>query len=872
MKTILLSLILNLTVTVCVAVNGITSITNTLTTNQRTNRIVITDGGAIYTGLSEGLMKYENGIWTKFDTANSAINSNNIYQLYKSNNGEVIIVNNIGISIFNGNTFIDYSYASLGLTPQINVVEKVQNNLWVGTNSGLYKYDGSTLTSYNVSNNMLFNDSVTQIKYWNNEIWVATKGGLTKINSSNTSYTYLKSNSALKQNYIYDIATFQNKLYIVYKADLADFLNVQFFDGTIFSQLNDVGMKTKIDSYNKFYRIKATPEGLILQDSYNGAFIYFNITKREIYSTGNLFAGLIYFEWHALSNSLALVWRAINVPMKLLNFNDFNCLECDGLPVNNKYIDINNVKAIMNNRGILNYRGPVNNSAPENPDYEFPKGSGSPSFLPNSLWLGNLDNNNNLHLAAQTYRQSGEDFWPGPINTSTGNTDTVTALAFDKVWKINRFDVEEFKWAFNLGYVQNGTYVVPEDIVDWPANGNSSVTQSLAPFFDKNSDGLYKPLQDGDFPIIRGDQMLYWIFNDKLSSHTESGGQNLGVEVHASVYAYQCNTFPANLQVINNTIFCNFEIINRSSNNYDNFIIGNFCDPDMQYLYDDYVASYPSLNLTYTYSKPESASVDPSYKGLKIGNTILNGPFAKPNDGIDNNNNGQIDEPNEKCLLSHAMIFKNDQSTMGNPSQPNHYYQYMQTLWKDNSPLTYGGNGYGGSAPTKFFFDGQPWDTTTWNCNEIADWRMVQTSGPVIFNAGDTINYEYAIVNYANPSMPWDNAAVFQDFYSDVQTIRNSYYQNNITSCLQLDLGMNNKQLTSEIKLFPNPAQHYFELQSNNEMINQVVIFDINGSLINQYQINNQHAQIDIQDLSQGIYFIQANSKSKSTYFKLIKQ
>jgi uncharacterized membrane protein len=76
----------------------------------------------------------------------------------------------------------------------------------------------------------------------------------------------------------------------------------------------------------------------------------------------------------------------------------------------------------------------------------------------------------------------------------------------------------------------------------------------------------------------------------------------------------------------------------------------------------------------------------------------------------------------------------------------------------------------------------------------------------------------------------------------------------------------------TNIKLFPNPAQHYFELQSNNEIINQVLIYDINGALINQYQINNQHILIDIQKLSAGIYFIQANCNSKTEHFKLIKQ
>jgi hypothetical protein len=87
-----------------------------------------------------------------------------------------------------------------------------------------------------------------------------------------------------------------------------------------------------------------------------------------------------------------------------------------------------------------------------------------------------------------------------------------------------------------------------------------------------------------------------------------------------------------------------------------------------------------------------------------------------------------------------------------------------------------------------------------------------------------------------------------------------------------LDLGVKQNKPASNITLFPNPAEQYFELQSNNEIIRQVLIYDINGALINQYQINNQHTQIDIQMLSAGIYFIQANCNSKTEHFKLIKQ
>jgi len=326
------------------------------------------------------------------------------------------------------------------------------------------------------------------------------------------------------------------------------------------------------------------------------------------------------------------------------------------------------------------------------------------------------------------------------------------------------------------------------------------------------------------------------------------------------------------LQVVNNTLFYNFDVINRSNLNYSNFYIGSWQDPDLQ-IYSAYaIASLPSSNLSYSYSLSQNLIVDSLYKGLKVGSMILNGPLAPQNDGVDNNNNGLIDETDEKCLLNYSMHFRNDQSIMGNPQTANHFYQYLQSKWKDNTSLTYGINGYGGTTPVKYAFDGQPWDTTTWNCMEQADWRMVQSAGPVSFLAGDTITFEYAFVNHKDLTLPWNLQSTFEDYFHDVETIRNLYNQGNIPSCISLDLGVKHNKPASNITLFPNPAAQYFELQSNNEIINQVLIYDINGALINQYQINNQHTRIDIQLLSPGVYFIQANFNSKTEHFKLIKQ
>src|SRR6056300_471993 len=49
--------------------------------------------------------------------------------------------------------------------------------------------------------------------------------------------------------------------------------------------------------------------------------------------------------------------------------------------------------------------------------YEVPKGGGKHSMFAGALWLGGLDEGNQLKLAAVTYRSRGVDYWPGPLST-----------------------------------------------------------------------------------------------------------------------------------------------------------------------------------------------------------------------------------------------------------------------------------------------------------------------------------------------------------------------------------------------------------------------------------------------------------------------
>ena len=62
-----------------------------------------------------------------------------------------------------------------------------------------------------------------------------------------------------------------------------------------------------------------------------------------------------------------------------------------------KFLDINNVRTLMYSYG--------NGWFLENAQYEIPKGSKKMSMFSTSLWIGGIDMNNNLKLAAYKYGQ-----------------------------------------------------------------------------------------------------------------------------------------------------------------------------------------------------------------------------------------------------------------------------------------------------------------------------------------------------------------------------------------------------------------------------------------------------------------------------------
>ena len=112
-------------------------------------------------------------------------------------------------------------------------------------------------------------------------------------------------------------------------------------------------------------------------------------------------------------------------------------------PTANAQLDINNIRTLLHNGGDMWW------DLVGDPRYEVPKGGNRHSLFAGSLWIGGIDKTGQLRVAAQTYRQSGYDFWPGPLTQGDAFTEEETCQIYDKMFKINKTEIDEYRAEFS---------------------------------------------------------------------------------------------------------------------------------------------------------------------------------------------------------------------------------------------------------------------------------------------------------------------------------------------------------------------------------------------------------------------------------------
>jgi hypothetical protein len=487
-------------------------------------------------------------------------------------------------------------------------------------------------------------------------------------------------------------------------------------------------------------------------------------------------------------------------------------------------LSINNIRALFKTNGTHFFK--------ENAEFEVPKGSGNHTFFAASLWLAGKDEQNNLHVAAQKWALVVNDYWAGPVSAGGANA----SASYDKVWKITKVQVENHK----LNYA-SPDYVMPDVIAHWPAHGRAEYSESayLAPYKSVSGNSTYTPSQ-GDYPVIRGDEALFWINNDICGAHTDSGGDPLGVEILSMAYAYNGTD-----EILNHTIFLSYVIRNKSENNYKDFYAGFFADFDIGYSSDDYIGCDSLLNMAYGYNGKEidgygqawAYGEHPPAQGAMFLNQKMNSFMYF------NNNTGGA---------SWATT---------DPDIAPHYYNYLQAKWKDETPLTLWGTGYnpGSTEYTHFAFSGDResgWTEFTpngpdSNPNKPDDRRGMMSVGPFTLDAGKSICIDIALP-FAR-DMVGDHISSVTLLKQHAQHIQQFYNSQNYENGCDLNVGIiETENLNGKLLIYPNPSNGQFVVTSDLK-IKDIELYDILGKKVFSDTPKAQTAQIKT-GLSQGLY------------------
>jgi len=499
-----------------------------------------------------------------------------------------------------------------------------------------------------------------------------------------------------------------------------------------------------------------------------------------------------------------------------------------------RYLDINNVRAICYSYG--------NGWFLENAEYEIPKGSAKTSMFSFSLWIGGIDVNNNLKLAAYRYGQGANtpqshtqnDFWPGPLTVDgTASIDAETCAQYDKLFPITRTEVQEYLawWDNRAAYPD---YTIPKSILEWPAHGDAAKGQAwyLAPYMDVSNTGEYNP-QQGDYPyydlsnklcktflkpgelvarahlrngepddtlgilgdqVLKGDQTLWSVYNDKGNRHSETLGEPIGMEIRAQYFAFATN------DAINDMTFYSYELVNRSTYTLTGTYFSQWVDPDLGYSNDDYVGCDVARGLGYCYNgrpvdgtgqnyaygaSPPAVGVDffqgpymdpdyrdnPEFTGANC-DEVFNGEHPLDSNAINGVNFGDGIIDNERYGMRRFVYHNNSNSGvpdyMQDPNYAPEYYLFLRGIWKDNQKMQYGGNAHFGQGaaygpecdfmfpdetdPCDWGTGGRPpngpkkWTEVTAG-NPPEDRRFMQSAGPFRLLPG--------ACNYVTVGIPW---------------------------------------------------------------------------------------------------------------------
>jgi hypothetical protein len=477
------------------------------------------------------------------------------------------------------------------------------------------------------------------------------------------------------------------------------------------------------------------------------------------------------------------------------------------------------------------------------------------TIFSSSLWMATIIDNDTI-ASCDRYGMTEERSF-GPKSDAI---DLEYYYKYNRIFRISSDMIDE-----HLAHYGDPEYVIPMDIIEWPAHGDITNGEApfLAPFKDLNQDGIYQP-ELGDYPAIKGDQCAFFILNDcrPMDPGFVSFPDSLGFEEHIMQYAFESGP-----SALLNTLFVEHRLINRSNRTYDTIHCGIWNDLDIGNSADDYIGTDVLRNCVYAYNGDafdQPSSQSPGFGDLpySTGCVLLN---------------------REMTNSMYHRIGTNP--IMGDPANVRHCYHYLNSLWKNGDSLMYGGNGYDGvgitEVPASYVYTSPPLalGSSDWNeeiaGNQPGDRRAISGFKLYDFAPDESTCIQYAFVNARAEEV--SDLTHFQSVFELLERIDSvtTFHQNELTNCME-DAIANQEEVTphDEDKLiaYPNPGTEYTNvILPDAHRAGTLTLYSSSGQIIfiKKIDATNPVERIDTSALPAGLYHLEWHSDQQHLLCKL---
>lgn len=464
-------------------------------------------------------------------------------------------------------------------------------------------------------------------------------------------------------------------------------------------------------------------------------------------------------------------------------------------------------------------------------------------------WMSGLYNQATF-VNAPTYGLSYLPYASGPISDIY---DGNYIEKYDRVWKVNRDEIELHKQNHS-----NSNYTMPEDIATWPGNGDHTKGEAfhLAPFVDVNGNGIYEP-ELGDYPDILGHQAVYTIFSNQRQDYffgaSREGPRGQVLEFHLMMYAFDS----AEVSSLNNSVFLNYRVFNRSEEDVEDATFTLFTDWGMSNPVTSVCGSDSTENLFFGYNI-SSFDVEYGSSPVAVAGSLLNQP-----------------------LDGHMYFMRPDFQffTMTDPRISFDVIRYVNYQWLNGNPLVRqspngpnsNNNGLGFSPPnidstfTNWAFNTP--DNWYFPPSEMHDTRSLANTKLGTIKPGEHRCVEFAFTHGYDST---DNSGDWQNALTRARNHMNaakSVYDNLNTGCLGAVLTNETfEDSRLHFKTYPNPltAGQTMYIETN-DRVNGIEMIATSGQQLQVgYKSTSSGYEIDIpKEIASGIYLLRIHTAHK---------